>query len=272
MPGGIFVHFLDSAAAVLERMFQEIVSRGRLPLPNFVADEMLRQRIDSSQRNRLPATGRLDELAIVDRARFDRLLNLLIEADHPLGTLLVPYAKAFSPERFDARAAARAFMVLNSDTRRLAEMNQALLALYLTVCDDSYGKTGQYQETGSLDVETAASWEYFKQSLESHFSPEHGFDCELSEIVVAREVVPRDNDTPPGCKFVSRSIGKSMLRGEVPAEPFGRFVQSLGTSREDSRLDVPAIYDSIDDQHILLESGMFVFVARKRPPVASITK
>lgn len=242
-PGGTFCHFLDLGTD-LEPLFRDLLVRGEMPLPNFLAGDVP-PHDEAGLRARLPSTGPLDDMLIVKELDFRRFCALVEKMNHPLREPLAGYAALFDSPGLDARKATLNYMALVSDRDRLAQLNRVLLSLYTTFTDSA---PGGYQ---SLRVKPYSSLDHLDSKLSRLFTPEAGFVHQASRFLRAREVRPRDPDVPGDCVYRGRWIGRTVLRTQLPRAIPGVLLEELKN-------------DSLQGNEHIVESVMHVFVAYRQ--------
>lgn len=248
-PGGLFVHFLDMGVAALEPLFDSLVRRGRIPLPNFLHDEILLAQLTDAQRATLPQCGLHDDLLSASWQQFGQVLQVLYELGHSISGRLIPYASNFHPVTFRAARAAREFRELLGDANQLARFNKMLLAVYLAVNEESLGGLAP------LELAPLSSLDFFNEQLRASFAGE--FAEELCDVVAARELAPAGNGQLPPARFHLRSVGRRLSCLEAPTQLSGQAIGKLSSACADPSLEP-------DDEDCIVESALHVFAARKR--------
>lgn len=178
-PGGAVVHFLDLSTNP-DACFAELIARGELPLPNFVADPALREVLSDSQKTLLPPAGEFDEVVAVGWGAFSRFVGMLESSGHPLAAGLGPYARVSEPGRLDPERLGQAFIAVRGDPAALLKLHRALLAVTLTA-------RGLGREWPLRAVSLRS---HFRDRVCAAFSGEHGFAVEFAGPVAAWEPAP----------------------------------------------------------------------------------
>lgn len=250
-PGGCFAHFLDMGVR-LEPLLATLAANGETPLPNFLAADVAARHLSAEQAATLPATDPLDDLIITKRDEFAALIAAFDRVAHPLAATLAALTRLCTQAEHDPAGAAASFAALLADASRLAPLNEALLSLYLAL--------NERNADGALPftVSPFATWKYLRSQLESHFDGEAGFEVELSAVVTARGRRQRDATTPDDVGYVARLLGRTVTGAEPPQQPWGTPAESLHESGAE------ATTDQHDETALTVESGMYIFVARKR--------
>ncbi|MGE3805196.1 MAG: class I SAM-dependent methyltransferase [Gemmataceae bacterium] len=250
-PGGTFLHFLDEGQGYLEPLFDHLVRSGEIPFPNFLADEGLLSQLDENQRARLPEAALHHDLLVASWQEFGAVLQILFELGHSISNRLIPYARLFRPATFNLQEAAAEFRRLREDGRARERLNKMLLTVYLAVTDDVD------QELAPLHFRPLAAHEYFAGRLAEWFDDQHGFDIEMCELVAAREERVRGGELPAPDLYHLCSVGQRLSRRNAPDQLVGRDLATLGKNARDHAQRHHA-------ELCVVESGMHVFVARKR--------
>jgi len=224
-PGGRFVHFLDMAT-LLEAPFAKLRASNLVPIPNVFGD---------------PGDHKWPlDIVLLARDWLDGVLDVATHAGHPLAaTLNATFAPFLVPApAFDVAAATDAFKALAaSGDRRRALAASLVTASRLAVAQ------------GHPPVEPLPfhSARYLKSLLDTQFRAA-GFDVELSDIVTRAQSRPRLLPDEAGLRYRSLCVGHQRLLDAPPR----RLLAPTATTA------------AVGDDDILVEAGMFAFVARRR--------
>lgn len=246
-PGGRFVHFLD-AATNIEPLLIQLVKGGRVALPNFFADIVLRRPdlVDMAYVGHLIQP--YHDVLSVPLTQFTTVLEMLKRAAHPMVAMLERYVSVFCKQPFDVLAAARAFVELTSTPDVGRPMNQALMSLFTTL------RKPPYSDHVPFDVQSHSSLVNFKATLDHYFGREFGFEVRISTIVYAR-TFERDEQEPLRARVRRVGIGQNSLTWPAP--------RGVHTSRMDARLPGPEPNDVSPATHVLREAAIYCLVAEK---------
>lgn len=245
--GGTFVHFLDAATNV-EPILSQLVDAERLPLPNFFADTSLLQPalIDLQKFHRF--LHPYVDLLSVPIGHYQKLLEVLTQAHHPMANMLERYAHPFVMRPFDSLLAARAFVALTGDVNSSRPLNQALTSLVSTL------SAPQYSSRFAFDLWPHSTLTHFQQRLEQIFSEEAGFARRMSSVIYARDFERNESD-PLRAQVLRAGIVKNT--GDWPI-PLGTPAQQLHPQA------APASASNLSPStHVLREAAVYCFVAEK---------
>jgi SAM-dependent methyltransferase len=257
-PRGKFIHFLDMQANP-EPLFIDLVGRGEAPLPNFLEDRLLLESLTTEDRGRLPTTGVMDDFLAIPRASLVQLLAFLARTASPLAQTLTPFVQRFDPQNFDSYGATAALMSLLANPQKLPEVNRALLSLLL-----AFGG-GQHREINAFSVRPVSSVAFVRRVFEDLFGPDQGFEIEMSDIITHRRARRREPGMPVGARFHLRCVGKADWRADAPERSLGQPLEAIaGISDEGAKGRQPPP----GDDEVVIETGIYVFVASKRPAPA----
>jgi hypothetical protein len=109
-------------------------------------------------------------------------------------------------------------------------------------------------------VRPLSSLRFVQRRFETLFSSAEGFRVELSDLISLRQTRPRETGMPAGQRFHLRCVGRSLWLPEVPPAELGRPLASLGGPMPADSAPITA-----SDESVVIEAGMFVFIARKLP-------
>lgn len=245
--GGRFVHFLDAATNV-EPLIVELMSEGRLLLPNFLADVALRQPdlFDPARMEHL--IGPYHDALSVPLAQFRAIVEMLQRTGHPLAAMLHRYSSVFSKEPFELLPAARTFVKLSSDPATGRPMNQALTSLYTTLQQPAYAGRIPFE------LRPHASLDHFKARLEHYFGPDLGYRLRLSSIVYARSY-ELDDENPVRARVRRVGVGQNCVNWPTPL--------GIAAHRLKPGLDSDELADVSPDSHVLREAAVYCLVSEK---------
>lgn len=245
--GGRFVHFLDAATNV-EPILIELVGRGRLPLPNFLADAALLEPalLDLDELSHL--CGPYHDLLSVPVENFQLVTAMLVRAGHPMAKILEGYSAPFLKRPFDSLLAARAFVALTSDLRNSRPMNQALTSLVSTL------RQPPYSQYIPFELLAHSSLAHFESRLKEYFGADFGFVPRLSAVVYARAFDPSRGEP---LRAHVRRVGIVQNSVSWPA-PVGIPARQLKVD-----LPSPEMPEATPDSHILREAAVYAFVAER---------
>jgi len=222
-PGGRFVHFMDMAT-LLETPFAKLHASNLVPIPNVFGD---------------PGDHEWPlDIVLLARDWLDGVLAIATRAGHPLAaTLNATFAPFLAlPAAFDVAAATEAFKALaSSGDRRRVLAASLVTASRLAVAQ------------GHPPVEPLPfhSARYLQSLLDKSFRAA-GFAVELSDIVTRAHVRPRLLPDEAGLRYRSLCVGHQRLLDAPP-----------------KRLLTRAAPPATGAHDILVEAGMFAFVARR---------
>jgi hypothetical protein len=145
-------------------------------------------------------------------------------------------------------------MSLLADAERIGGLNRALLSLWL-----QFG-TGQHDEVPAWPLRPVSTLRFVQRRFESLFAPAEGFRVEFSDLVSLRETRPRESGMPPGQRFHLRCAGRSLWLPHVPPSELGRPLASIEPQAQGN-----AARPAPSEDNVVIEAGMFVFIARKLP-------
>jgi SAM-dependent methyltransferase len=245
--GGRFIHFLD-AATNIEPILIELVEKGLLPLPNFLADAALLEPalLDLDELSHL--CGPYHDLLSVPLENFELITAMLVRAGHPMAKMLAGYAAPFLKRPFDSLLAARAFVALTSDLRSSRPMNQALTSLVSTL------RHPPYSQFIPFELVAHSSLAHFESRLQGYFGADFGFTPRLSAVVYARAFEPSRGEP---LRAHVRRVGIVQNSVTWPAP--------VGFPARDLKMDLPSpeFPDATPESHILREAAVYAFVAEK---------
>jgi SAM-dependent methyltransferase len=222
-PGGRFVHFLDMAT-LLEGPFQKLAASGLVPIPNVFSDPG-------------DAEWPLD-IVLIGRDWIEPVLDLAARTAHPLAPVFGPHFELFFARPFDADRAATSFRAIaSSSERRTALLAQLTSAARLSLQNG-------YPPLKPLPFH---SGRYLLSLLETSFRAGGAFEVEADTIVVRSARRARMAGESETLRYRSLCVGHQRLLDELPR----RLLTPVAAAGE-----TPA-------DELLVEAGMFVFVARK---------
>jgi hypothetical protein len=212
-------------ATLLEAPFAKLAASNLVPIPNVFGD---------------PGDHEWPlDIVLLARDWLDGVLAIAAHAGHPLAAALKTTFAPFLAPAFDVAAAAAAFKALaaSGDRRRV-------LAASLVTASRLAVAQG-HPPVEPLPFHSAR----YLQSLLATSARDAGFDVELSEIVTRAVVRPRLLPEEAGLRYRSLCAGHQRLLDAPP-----------------KRLLAPAAeLPAAGGDDILVEAGMFVFVATRRP-------
>ncbi len=233
-PGGRLVHFLDLGLACMDDILKSQIRAGDVPFPNFVSDHALNSPFASDQ------ASLLNDLMVCRRTRLLEIAQYLTDSGNPLGRTLSEYDRRFHGS---AREMSDWFMSFTNDLRQRESLRQLV--------GDIERLVGCYPNL-SWDWKPVSSIEQFQARLERCFAPAHGFQVELSRVLVARDWQPRPPEFTHGERHLARIVGQVAIRNTPTPLDCGELVFT-GSGSE-------------DDSNMLVESGLHLFVATAIPP------
>jgi SAM-dependent methyltransferase len=223
-PGGRFVHFLDMAT-LLETPFAKLAASNLVPIPNVFGD---------------PGDHEWPlDIVLLARDWLEGVQAVATHAGHPLAaTLTATFAPFLVPApSFDVTAATDTFKALAaSGDRRTVLAASLVTASRLAVAQ------------GHPPVEPLPfhSARYLQSLLATSFGASNGFEVEQSDILTRSLSRPRELPDEAGLRYRSLCAGHQRLLDAPPK-------RLLDATTKPAR-----------DDDILVEAGMFVFVARRR--------
>ena len=232
--GGRLIHFLDLGLACMDEILESQIRAGDVPFPNFLSDHALSSTSASDQ------VSLLNDLMVCQRTRLLEIAQYLTDIGNPLGQMLTNYEQAFCGS---AREMSSWFMSFTNDPRRRESLRQLV--------GDIERLVGCYPNL-SWDWRPVSSVDQFQTRLERCFTPAHGFQIELSRVLIARDWQPRLPEFIHGERHLARIVGQVVIR-KTPTPLDCGDVIFTGTGSE-------------GDSNMLVESGLHVFVATAIPP------
>jgi SAM-dependent methyltransferase len=222
-PGGRFIHFMDMAT-LLETPFTKLHASNLVPIPNVFGD---------------PGDHEWPlDIVLLARDWLDGVLAVATHAGHPLAaTLNATFAPFLVPApAFDVTAATDTFKALaaSGDRRRV------LAASLVTA-----SRLAVAQGHPPVEPLPFHSARYLQSLLNKSFGAA-GFDVELSDIVTRAHVRPALLPDEAGLRYRSLCVGHQRLLDAPP-----------------KRLLAPTAPPAAGADDILVEAGMFAFVARR---------
>lgn len=233
-PGGRLVHFLDLGLACMDDILETQILAGDVPFPNFLSDDALNSTFASDQ------ASLLNDLMVCRRTRLLEIAQYLTDSGNPLGPALTDYERHFHTS---AREMSGWFMSFTNDPRRRESLRHLV--------NDIERLVGCYPNL-SWDWRPISSVVQFQARLERCFTPAHGYQIELSRVLVARDWQPRPPEFTHGERHLARIVGQVVVRN-TPTPLDNGDVIFTGAG-------------SAGDANMLVESGLHVFVATAIPP------
>jgi hypothetical protein len=210
-------------ATLLEQPFAKLAGSGLVPIPNVFGD---------------PGDHEWPlDIVLLERAWLEDLLRFAAEAGHPFAATFGPVFTPFLPTPatpFDAGAATGAFKAIAGSGQR-----RRTLAAMLT----SAGRAAVAQGHKAVEPLPFHSGRYLQSVVSATFAAA-GFTIELSEIV-ARAIRRPAADDEKAIRYRSLCVGHERLEAELP------------------RRLLAAVREPPSDGDILVEAGVFAFVARR---------
>ena len=224
-PGARFVHFMDMGT-LLDKYLVTFNEDGLVPIPNVYGDP---------DDHEWPL-----DVILFDRNWLEHILLFTQEVGHPLFQTFGPYFAAFILQPFDREEALRRFKALAGDG-----VAQRLLALHSASAFYAAAQRG-YPVVPAVPFHSGLN---FSTTMASLFERGGHFERELNGLVT-RSVVARAG-TDDLVRYRSLCVGHERIAEQLPkrllaAEARDRFATS-----------------SIPAGHMLIEAGVFVFVARR---------
>jgi len=174
------------------------------------------------------------DIVLLQRAWLEDLLRFSTGAGHPFAATFGPIFAPFLSTPFDASAATGAFKAIAGSGQR-----RRTLAAMLT----SAGRAAVAQGHKAVEPLPFHSGRYLQSVLAATFAAA-GFTIELSEIV-ARAIRRPAADDEKAIRYRSLCVGHERLEAELP------------------RRLLAAVREPPSDGDILVEAGVFAFVARR---------
>jgi SAM-dependent methyltransferase len=224
-PGGRLIHWLDMST-VLEPVVAALEGSDLLLIPNVFGD---------------PAAGDWPEdLFLLEREQLGLIVAVLQDAGHPLARPLAQYLAVFSSSPLAAGPASAELAQVQDDSALRDALMGAFRAAY-----ELAGPAGRAR-LATFQGRPVASARFFEQRLRGWFNQEAGFQIEHSGLVLAHEPVPR---VDPATAYRSLCVGEQRQLPFVPEKLWSA--------------DAAPVAAELDEQHTLLELGVFVFVASR---------
>jgi SAM-dependent methyltransferase len=174
------------------------------------------------------------DIVLLERPWLEGVLGFATETGHPFAAAFAPIFAPFLAASHDASAAADAFKTIAGSGER-----RRTLAALLT----SAGRLSAAQGHRSVEPLPFHSGRYLQSLLGASFAAA-GFAIELSEIV-ARAIRRPAADDEKAIRYRSLCLGHERLESELP------------------RRLLAAVREPPSDGDILVEAGVFAFVARR---------
>lgn len=245
--GGSFVHFLDAATNV-EPILRQLAEAERLPLPNFFADTSLPQSVFLDLQKFHGFLHPYIDLLSVPIRHYQRLLDVLSQANHPMVNMLERYARPFVTRPYDSLLAARSFVALTSSGNNSRALNQALTSLVSTL------SAPQYSSRFAFDLRPHSTLTHFQQRLEQIFNEEAGFSTRMSSVVYARAFEKNDRDQIRA-QVLRVGIVKNTEDWPIPLGTPAEQLHPEGAAEPESNVS--------PSTHVLREAAVYCFVAEK---------
>lgn len=184
-----------------------------------------------------PAEGEWPEdLFLVPRQQLALVVAILQESGHPLARPLAQYLTVFSSSPLAVTAAAAELAQLQDDSALRTALKSAFKSAF------ELASPAARQQLASFQGRPVSSSRFFEQRLRSLFGPETGFQVEESSLVRAFTLAPRGE---PPFAYMSCCVGEQRQLPYVP-----------------EALLCPDATPP-DDAQVLLELGVYVFVASR---------
>ena len=184
-----------------------------------------------------PAEGEWPEdLFLVPRQQLALVVAILQESGHPLARPLAQYLAVFSESPLAVTKAAAELAQLQDDSA----LRTALKSAFKSAVE--LASPAARQQLASFQGRPVSSSRFFEQRLRSLFGPETGFQVEESSLTRAWELAARGE---PPFAYMSCCVGEQRQLPYVP----------------EALLCLDATPP--DDTQVLLELGVFVFVATR---------
>jgi len=223
-PGGRFVHFLDMAT-LLEGPFEKLAASGLCPIPNVFSD---------------PGDSEWPlDIVLLERDWLDAVLDFAARAGHPLAATFGPAFQPFLARPFDKDTAAASFKAIASS----GERRRALLAELASAARLS--RENGYPPLKPLPFH---SGRYLLSVLETSFRESGAFEVEEARIVARAAWRARSPEDAATVRYRSLCLGHQRILDELPS----RLLAGTAPPREGAAQGA-----------ILVEAGVFVFVARR---------
>ena len=221
-PGGRFVHWLDMSTA-LGDILGALATTEFVPLPNVFSDPS--------------AAAWPEDMFLAPRRELQLVASILVANRHPLAAPLMQYLGIYTKPPFVLATAVAEFIQLQES----GEIRAALKAMFRAAFE--LAPPELKPELARFQGRPFSSAFHFEQRLKRWFTPEAGFDVELSGISSVWEHAPRD---ATGWDYMSSCVGEQRQLPSMPAD----FLCS------DARVGTTA--------ECLCELGVFTFVATRK--------
>jgi SAM-dependent methyltransferase len=218
-PGAAVMHWLDLSTR-LNEIFAQLARSTLIPIPNVFSDPS--------------AAHWPEDLFLVQRQELGLVLEVLARHRHPLSEPLGQYLAVFCAEPFSLRAAIAEFVQLVES----AELRRALRSLFKVAHE--LADADLRPRMAAFFGRPVSSARHFESRLRHWFLPQAGFRVELSDVVRAWELAPREQFL-----YESSCVGEQRQLTSLPEVLLC----------PDANLPV--------ESQSLRELGIFVFVARR---------
>jgi SAM-dependent methyltransferase len=220
-PGGRFIHWLDMSTR-LDEIIAALAATGMVPLPNVFSD---------------PSAAQWPEdLFLAPRHELQTIHSILDAQRHALARPLAQYLSIFGRNPFPLATAVAEFVRIQED----ATIRSALRSMFRAAFD--LASPEQRAALAKFQGRQFSSALHFENRLRRWFTPEDGFQVQLSGVMAASELVP---GTDSSVHYMSSCVGEQRHLPTVP-DVFLCSDATVGTGTE-----------------TLVELGVAVFVASR---------
>jgi ubiquinone/menaquinone biosynthesis C-methylase UbiE len=220
-PGGRFIHWLDMST-MLNGIIEAVVPGRLIPLPNVFSDPS--------------ASQWPEDLFLAPRRELELVASVLARHQHPLATPMQQYLSVYARSPFELGPAVAEFIQLQES----GEIRAALQSMFRAAFELAGPELRQ--ELADFKGRPVSSALHFEQRLKHWFTPQAGFEVELSGIMTAWELAPRSEHDSD---YISSCVGEQRHLRSIPD------VLLCSDARVGSAAET------------LLELGVFVFVASR---------